>query len=367
MADYRFQSPVGPRVWIDGRERDYFSGTGYLCLQNHPAVLQAAAGCIQRYGLSTATSRGGYGEHAIYDEVDGALNCFFGSERNLYYASGYLGAGILVQGLREGYERIFIDESAHFSVFEAAHASGCAVHAFAHCDATDLVEKIRAELQAGERPLVLSDGLFPISGEIAPADALLAVVEAYDGLLALDDAHAAGVLGRQGRGTLEFWQVNSPRCYSSKTLSKALGGYGGVVTGTAGQIDELERLSHVYTAASPPPLPAAAASAAALRIAEQEPERRERLWANVRQARAGLRELAWPELIESPAPILCLGTKPGLDLARIKDALFERGICVAHVKNYSSTPVGGALRVAIFSEHSQEQIARLVAEMAKVC
>lgn len=367
MADYRFQSPVGPRVWIDGRERDYFSGTGYLSLQNHPAVLQAAVDCIRRYGMSTATSRGGYGEHPVYDELDRAINRFFGSERNLYYASGYLGAGLLAQGLRERYERVFVDEGSHFSVFDAARASGCPVHAFRHLDPADLAAQLRAELRPGERPLALSDGLFPISGEIAPANELLAAIEAFDGLLGLDDAHAAGVLGAQGRGTLEYCRVTSPRCYASATLSKALGGFGGVVCGAAEQIDELERLSRVYTAASPPSLPVAAAAAAALRIADQEPERRLRLWANVRQARAGLRALAWPDLIESSAPIVCLGARPGLDLARIKDALFERGICVAHVTKYSSTPPGGALRVAISAGHTAEQIDHLVEEIARVC
>lgn len=367
MADFRFQSPVGARVTIGGRERDYFSGTGYLCLHSHPAVLQAAVDCLQRFGLSTATSRGGYGEHAVYDELDAAINQFFGTERNLYYASGYLGAGILAQGLHERYERVFIDEGAHFSVFDAARASGRPVHNFAHLQPADLAVQVSTELKPGERPLVLSDGLFPISGEIAPAAELLAVIEPYDGLLALDDAHAGGVLGEHGRGTLEYCQVNSPRCYAAMTLSKALGGYGGLVAGTAGQIDELERLSHVYTAASPPPLAVAAASATALRIADQEPERRTRLRANVKRARAGLRRLAWPDLPESPSPIVCLGAKPGLALARIKDGLFERGICVAHVTRYSSTPTGGALRVAIFSEHSTEQIDRLIDEVGKLC
>jgi len=367
MADFRFQSPVGSRVTIDGRERDYFSGTGYLCLHSHPAVIKAAADCLNRFGLSTATSRGGYGEHAVYDELNATINQFFGTERNLYFASGYLGTGILVQGLRERYERLFIDEAAHFSVFEAARASGRPLHSYAHLQPADLAAQVSAELQPGEHPLVLSDGLFPISGEIAPAGELLAAIEPYDGLLALDDAHAAGVLGPHGRGTLEYCQVDSPRCYAARTLSKALGGYGGLVGGTATQMDELERLSHVYTAASPPPLPVAAAAAAALRIAYDEPGRRARLRANIKRARAGLRSLAWPDLPESPSPIICLGARPGLNLARMKDGLFERGICVAPVPRYSSTPPGGALRVAVFSEHTNEQIDRLIDEVGKVC
>lgn len=363
--NFAMNSPLGPRVTIAGRERDYFSGTGYLGLHNHPAVLQAAVECIQRYGLSTGTSRGGYGEHPVYEQLDKELRAFFGVEKTLYVASGYLGATILCQGLREECDRLFIDERSHFSVLDAARAAGKPFHLFPHLDSGDLRAVLTRELQPGERPLVLSDGVFPISGEIAPLLDLLDVVEPYHGMIALDDAHAAGVLGEHGRGTADFFGVDNEQVLSSATLSKALGGYGGVMTGSAGQIARLERNSRVYVAASPPPLPAAAASARALSIARLQPELRCQLSENVRQARAGLRQLGW-ELPDTPVPILCLGARPGLDLGRIKDELFTRDICVAHVTTYSSTPPGGALRVAIFANHTREQIDRLVDEMRKI-
>lgn len=362
--DFRMQSPLGPRVLIGGRERDYFSGTGYLGLHNHPQVLEAAAEALRRWGMATGTSRGGYGEHAAYDALEAAARRFFSAERVLYYPSGYMSGVILAQGLRERYERIFIDATAHYSLWDGARASGKPLHAFPHRDPDGLAQVLRAELRAGERPLVLSDGLFPISGALAPAVEYCAVLEAYDGWLALDDAHATGVMGTNGRGTLEHFDVQYPYALAGHTLSKAVGGYGGITAGTQALIAELERGSRVYVGASPPPLPVAAAAAKALELAAEN-QRRAQLRVNVARARAGLRGLGW-DLDDNPVPILCLGARDGVDLGRVKAALFERDICVAHVTGYSSTPPGGALRVAIFATHAAEQIDRLVAEIGRL-
>jgi 7-keto-8-aminopelargonate synthetase-like enzyme len=112
-------------------------------------------------------------------------------------------------------------------------------------------------------------------------------------------------------------------------------------------------------------LPAAAAAAKALEITRTEPHLRQRVWENVALARSGLRRLGW-EMPDSPAPILCLRARRGVDLARLRAALFERDICVAHVTSYSSTPPGGALRIAIFATHSREQIERLLDTLGKL-
>lgn len=362
MTDFSMHTPVGARVVIAGRERDYFSGTGYLGLQSHPQVLRAAVDAVQRYGLSTATSRGGYGEHPLYDQLENELRAYFGAQSALYYSTGYLGATILAQGLRQRCERIFIDDWSHFSVWDGARAAGKAVVGFRHLDAGHLAEQLRAELRPGERPLVLSDGLFPISGEIAPLPDLLEAVLPYDGWVGLDDAHAVGALGANGRGTPDHFNLPEGRWIASGTLSKALGGYGGIVTGPTELLKELEQNTRVTVAASPPPLPVAAAAAQALHIARTQPEIRGQLWRNVAQARAGLRRLGWA-LAETTAPILCLGVRPGIDLASIKEGLFERDICIAHVRNYSSTPPGGALRIAIFATHNAEQIEHLLDEL----
>lgn len=362
MASTPMQSPLGPRILIAGQERDYFAGTGYLGLHNHPDVVQAALNTIQLYGMATATSRGGYGESPVYDELEQEARAFFEAESILYYATAYLSTTVLAQGLRQHYDRIFIDSWSHFSVFDGAHIPERPVETFEHNNPSALAETLQRSLRAGERPIVLSDGVFPISGEIAPVPDYLKIIEPYNGLICLDDAHAGGAIGPHGRGTLDFHGIRSERCIAAYTLSKAFGGYGGLVAGSSELTNELDSNSRVYTAASPTPLPIAAASAAALRVARTHPELREKLWANVFRIRSGLRAIGW-DLPDLPVPIICLRAQSGLDLAYIKESLFERNICISHVKNYSSTPPGGALRIAVFATHSFEQIDHLLYEM----
>lgn len=361
------QSPPAARTLIDGRWRDYFSGTGYLGLQGHPALTQAAIDALQHYGLTTGTSRGGYGEHPLYHAVEDEAAAFFATERAVYFTSGYLGATILLQGLCESCDALFVDSAAHSSIWSGARSTGMAVRPFEHMQPDDLAEQLRQHLRPGERPLVIGDGVFPISGEIAPVPAYVDVLRDYPGsILCLDDAHATGVLGADGRGTTEYWglgDTGTVHVQAVHTLSKALGGFGGILAGSAGLVDQLARRTAAFAGASPPPLPAAAASAAALALVRAEPERRSRLRANVARARAGLRALG-SSLEDSPVPILCLRKQPGLDLGRLQAELFARDICVAHVTSYSSTPAGGALRIAIFATHSDEQIDRLIAELA---
>ncbi len=364
MTAFALASPPGPRVLIDGSWRDYFAGTGYLGLQGHPAIVRAGIEALERYGLTTATSRGGYGEHEAFRAVEAAASRFWDVERAIYVPSAYLGNAILLQGLRPDYDRVFIDEASHYSAWDGARTAGAPLVPFHHRDPEDLERQLKTHLLPRERPLVISDGVFPISGAIAPALAFLDVLAPFDGgMLCLDDAHASGVLGAHGRGVLDHFQIVSDRCHATHTLSKALGGYGGILPGSASFVAALNRLSAISIAASPPPVPAAQASAAALALASAEPERRHRLWANVAHARAAFRVLGW-SLNDSPAPILCLGARPGLDLAHIQRQLFARDLCVAHVTRYSSAPPGGALRIAIFATHTMEQIDRLAAEVA---
>lgn len=372
---YTMQSPVGPRVVINGRERDYFAGTSYLGLQSHPQLIAAAVEALQRYGLGTATSRGGYGEHPVYEAVEEAAARYFGTERALYFVSGYLGNTVLVQGLRERYQRIFMDDAAHFSVRDGVRTGDAPIHLFRHLDAESLAEQLGEHLRPGERPLVISDGVFPVSGEIAPVPAYADVLARYDGaILCLDDAHATGVLGAHGHGTVEYWETQGLGgfqkppdldIHTAHTLSKALGCHGGLIPGSDALISELRAKAQAFGAASASPLPVAAAAAQALELVRGNPSLRERLWANVARARAGLRRLGW-DLADTPVPIICLAARNGLDLARMQAELFERDICVAHVTRYSSTPPGGALRVAVFATHTVEQVERLIAEMERL-
>jgi glycine C-acetyltransferase/8-amino-7-oxononanoate synthase len=359
------ESPVGAQTVFNDRTLDYFAGTGYLGLQNHPAVLEAAQEALQQYGFSTATSRGGYGEHPIYDKLEEAACNFFGAEKVLYFASGYLGISILTQATGNRFDHIFIDSSAHFSLWDAASATNLPITPFHHIRPQSLAEHLRSELRPRERPLVLSDGVFPVSGEIAPLPEYLALVKPLQGLVYLDDAHSVGVLGENGRGTPEYFGVIDKDCRTSATLAKALGGFGGVIWGEADWVEKLDRASRICAGASPPPLVVAAASARALVVASTSPKLRHQLWENVARARNGLRSLGW-ELADSPVPIVCLEGRQGVSLERIKKGLFEQAIAVELVRSYTSTPAGGALRIAIFATHTHAQIDRLIGAIGQL-
>jgi glycine C-acetyltransferase/8-amino-7-oxononanoate synthase len=359
------EGPVGAVTLINGREYDYYGGCGYLGLQNHPAVLQAAADSVLKYGLSTANSRGGLGESPVYDELESQARAFFNCEKVLYFASGYLGAGILLQADAHPADHFFIDADAHFSLWDAAAMNNRVITPFPHCNPAGLALSLAGDLQDGERPIVLTDGLFPISGEIAPLPAYLDVLKLYRGVLLVDDAHAAGVLGAHGRGTLEHFGIEDPACRVSATFNKALGGFGGVIYGKKKFLENIERNSRILAGSSPPPLPAAAASARALQVLREDPSRLEKLRRNVRQAREGCNALGWNLPIDSPSPILCLPGREGVNLFTLRDRLFEAGIAVEFVNSYPSAPAGGAIRLAIFATHSPEQIDRLLAEIRK--
>ncbi|HEY9075817.1 MAG TPA: pyridoxal phosphate-dependent aminotransferase family protein [Anaerolineaceae bacterium] len=361
----RMESPPGARTVFNGREYDYFAGTGYLGLQAHPEVMQAAVAAIQRYGISTATSRGGYGEHPVYDSLRQSACDFFAAEEMITFPSGYMGMTVLTQATGLLYDHIFIDSWAHYSLWDAAQATNKPITPFHHRNPQHLADLLRHELHPGERPLVVSDGVFPISGEIAPLPAYLEAITPYGGQVYLDDAHAVGVLGIHGRGTPDFYGIQDSRCRTSGTLAKALGGYGGIIWGEKAWVNEVERNSRVCAGSSPPPLPIAAASASALTLA-RNPALREQLWKNVAQARQGCRDLGWA-IEDTPVPILCLSGRPEIDLGTVKANLFEQGIAVAHVRSYTSTPPGGALRVAIFATHTSEQIDHLLQALDRWC
>jgi 7-keto-8-aminopelargonate synthetase-like enzyme len=174
-----------------------------------------------------------------------------------------------------------------------------------------------------------------------------------------------GAIGQHGRGTLDHFGINNPRLRTTATLSKALGGWGGILYGEKKFVDKLDRRSGVMAGSSPPPLVMAAASARALELACTQPQLRQRLWENVRLARQGLAKLGW-DLEESPVPILCLKARDGINLVKVRDGLFARGIAVEVVRSYTSAPPGGALRIAIFASHTHEQIGRLVEEMRRL-
>jgi 8-amino-7-oxononanoate synthase len=360
------QSPPGARTVIDGQEVDYFCGCGYYGFQGHPELIDAACKAVRRYGIGSATSRWGHGNNPALLEVESRAARFFAVESTLYYVSGYLGNSILLQGLRDDYDVVFVDAESHYSVLDGASLVDKPVVAFAHRSADDLKRQVARHLKPSQRPLLICDGVFPISGELSPTAAYVEVLEKYDEYtICVDDAHATGVIGEQGRGSFEYLGLSGERLYSSGTLSKALGGHGGIIAGDRSLIERLKSNSKVPFASSSPPTAAAAATAKALEILHENPQLRERLWDNATYAKSKLRDLGF-DLNPTPVPIICLSSG-SVDLETLPRELLARGIAVSRfypgAECYSSVPEGGAVRIAIFSTPTKEQIDRLANEI----
>jgi 8-amino-7-oxononanoate synthase len=368
------ESPPGPDCVIDGRRYLYFGGTSYLGLHGHPQVIAAACEATQRYGIHPATSRSLFGNTPLTLAVERLAAEFFGLEDAFYFVSGYVSTGVLLQAMVADFDVLFLDESAHYSMVEAAESVRLPLVRFPPRDVEALRRCLQQHVGPRQRPLVLSDGISSGLGHIAPLDRYSEILEVYDGAAVLvDDAHGMGTIGPQGRGTWEFFglaarQVNAeytagdpPRvrfCVGG-TLSKALGGFGGIVAGSASFLRRVRTASHYYDGASAPPTPIAAASACALQLLQQQPELLVCLRDNVRAVRHGLRQLGI-SVADSPAPIVAVEADSPGQTQRVHAELKRRGILVPHLAAYSGLGPCGALRIAVFATHTAEMIQRLL-------
>lgn len=368
------ESPPGAECLLDGRWYLYFGGTSYLGLHGHPQVIAAACEATQRYGIHPATSRSLFGNTPLTLAVERLAAEFFGQEDSFYFASGYASTAVLLQAIAAEFEVLFLDESAHYSVVQAAESVRRPLVRFAPRDAEALRRSLQQHVGPRQRPLVLTDGVFSSLGHIAPIDRYCEVLAAYDGAAVLvDDAHGMGTIGPHGRGTVEFLglgaaavnadrqagDVSQVRLYVGGTLSKALGGFGGIVSGSAAFVRRVRAASHWYDGASAPPTPVAAASACALQLVQRQPELLARLRDNVQAVRDGLRQLGLPVAV-SPVPIVPVQAGSAQQLRQVHAELKRRGILVPYLAAYSGLGACGALRIAVFATHTAEMIQRLL-------
>ncbi|MBI5385624.1 MAG: pyridoxal phosphate-dependent aminotransferase family protein [Verrucomicrobia bacterium] len=369
-------SPPGPVTVIDGRSYVYFAGTSYLGLAGHPEVIQAACEAVRQLGVHTATSRSGFGNNPLTLEVERRAAEFFGTERAFYFSSGYVANHIVLQALADRVDATFVDEASHYCLLEAARLLGKPVTAFRHRDPDDLARCLRENLPAGGRPLVLTDGVFSVSGRLAPVKEYLRVLEPYaPAALHLDDAHGLGVLGENGRGVLEHFGLWGPRVNSAVeadgvslticgTLAKAIGGFGGVVPGTREFVSRVRASSHYFDGASAPSSADAGATAKAIELVQRQPELRRQLQANIARLRTGLRTLGLA-VEDGPAANFSVEIGNGANMRRLHAELRAAGFLVPYVAKYSGLGPEGALRFAVCARHTAEMIDGVIAALRK--
>ena len=347
---------------INGEDYLYFGGTSYYSLHKHPSVLEAAGNALKDYGMLSATTRLGYGTTELLETLEKRASDFFGTEDTAYLASGFLSsmAGVQALQIQEGFDLIFLDELSHYSNQNAASSVEKPVHIFGHRDFEDLKTKLKEFVKPGQKPLLISDGVFPVFGEIAPVKIYLELLEPYNGILWIDDAHGMGVLGTHGRGVSDLLDIQSERICTGGTLSKAFGGFGGIIPGTRKFISEIKK-GAVMNGANMAPSTALAASLEGINILRSEPGRKEKLWVNARYLKQGLRDLGIP-VNNTEVPIAAWETGDRKHMENIREKLMDRGIAIQFM-TYIGAGAEGVLRIVVFENHSTEQIDFLLSEL----
>jgi len=352
------EGPPGSETRFNGQNHLYFAGTGYFGLQNHPELLSAAETSLHQYGTHGATSRAGYGNIPLLQELEREAADYFGTDDAVYLATGYLSdmAGIQALCACTRVDAIFMDEFAHYSNRDGAATAGKPIYTFRNADNEHLAELLKSQLKPGDKPLVVTDGIFSIAGSLPPLPDHLTLMQHYDGNIWVDDAHGLGILGPNGRGVYDHYGLSSERLHYGGTLAKAFGGFGGIVPGNQTYIQQLRLGDTInggsYFAA------AAAASLAGIRWVRRHPEARLQLQHNARYLKTRLRALGLT-VEDNDTPMASWTQGSAETMRKIQQELLNRQIAIQYC-HYVGTGSEGVLRAVVFSTHTEAQIDQLL-------
>jgi glycine C-acetyltransferase len=346
---------------IEGKPVISLSSNNYLGLTTHPQLIKAAAEAVRSLGVGTGAVRTIAGATELIEELESRLAAFKHVEAVLTLQSGLTANSGTIPAVTTDSDLIVSDELNHASIIDGVRLSKAARAVFPHRD-VDGLEKVLKDARAKGGPkgayehiLVITDGVFSMDGDIAPLAGICDAAERYEAAVMVDDAHASGVLGRNGRGTVDHFDLHGRVDIQVGTLSKAVGVMGGYIAGRQHLKDFLiQRCRPLLFSTSQPPA-VAAACIAAVDVLENEPERIERLWANTRFFKSGLQQLGFDTGIsETPiTPVIAGDESKAQQLAA---RLFELGVFATSVV-YPTVALGKArVRTIVTSEHTRDDL-----------
>ncbi len=347
-------------VRFQGRKLSYFSGCDYFRLASHPEVSRAVQNGARKFGLNVAASRLTTGNHVLYGQLEQRLARFFAAPDALLVSSGYVTNLVVAQALAGSFSHALLDEESHPSLADAAQILECPVLRFRHLEPESVASSVH-RCGPGARLLLLTDGMFSHNGSAAPLAEYLKILP-RDAMMLVDDAHAAGVLGRTGRGSLEHAGVGRRRIIQTITLSKAIGVFGGAILGTYSLRRRIVERSHMFVGSTPPPLPLANGALRAVEILSRDKSLGRRLRHNTKYLKGALRA-AGLRLADHPGPIVALVPANPRTAAALSTTLLTAGIYPPLIK-YPGGPSQGYFRFVVSSEHTREQLDRLIGVLA---
>lgn len=358
-------SPQGAWLVVDGRKVLNFCSNNYLGLANHPRLKQAALEAVETYGVGPAAVRSIAGTMDLHLKLEERLARFKGVEAAITFQSGFNANLGCIPALVGREDAIFSDELNHASIIDGSRLSRADIHRYAHCDPDDLRRALVENRAKYRRALVITDGVFSMDGDVAPLREIYEVVQDFEAMLMVDDAHGEGVLGRGGRGIVDHFHLHGRVDIEVGTLSKAFGVVGGVVAGNPLVVEWLRQRGRPFLFSSAMTVPDVAACLAALDLLEESTDLVDRLWENTRYFKEQMRQLGF-DTGASTTPItpVMLGEAP---LAQeFSRELFEAGVFAMAI-GYPTVPVGKArIRVMISAAHQREDLDRGLEAFAAV-
>jgi glycine C-acetyltransferase len=361
------QAPV---CHYDGREVINLASNNYLGLANHPKLIEAALAATRTFGVGSGAVRTIAGTMRIHMELEEKIARFKNVEACVVFQSGFAANAGTVSAILGKEDFILSDELNHASIIDGARLSRAKIKVFRHKDVAHCEELLKEIANEPGHKLVITDGVFSMDGDIGPVDKLAALAEKHGAIMMVDDAHASGVLGRNGRGSIDHFGMHGRVDVQVGTLSKAIGALGGYVCGSRELIDYLYHRARPFLFSTSHPPSVAATCIAAFDILENEPDRIDRLWSNTRYFQGELKRVGFniggvnTPATETPiTPIIVGEGRAAMDLSR---ALFDEGVMGTGIA-FPTVPEGKArIRLILTSEHTRAQLDRALETLDRV-
>ena len=349
------EGPTGARARYDGRDVINLASNNYLGLASHPRMNAAAAKAAAELGAGTGAVRTIAGSMAIHRDLERRFADFKHAEDALMFQAGFTANAGTVAAILGKEDVIVSDRLNHASIIDGARLSRAEIKVFEHKDA-EHADRLLEETEApGRRQLLITDGVFSMDGDIAPLPALVEVAEKHGAIMMIDDAHASGVLGTGGAGTVDHFGLHGRVDIQVGTLSKAIGVLGGFIAGPSHLIEWLVNRGRPYLFSTSAPPAVVAACIEALNIIRDEPERLERLWSNTRFFKEGLHALGFDTgMSETPiTPVIPEDEEKTQAFAR---RLFEEGVFAPAIVFPTVARGRARVRTIVTAEHTEEDL-----------
>jgi len=339
---------------IDHRSVVNLSSNNYLGFTSHPRLRERALEAIGSLGVGTGSVRAIAGTMRIHMELERRLATFKRTEATVVFQSGFAANAGTVAALLGRDDVIVSDELNHASIIDGARLSRASIKVFPHRD-VEAARRILAELPRGQRTLLITDGVFSMDGDLGALPGLCDVADEFGCIMMVDDAHASGVFGAQGRGTIDHFGLHGRVDVQVGTLSKALGALGGYVAGSRSLIEFLYRRARPFLFSTSHPPSVAATCLTALDVLETEPQWMERLWQNTRFFKAGLQALGF-NTGASESPITPVIVGDGARAIRLSDRLFEEGVFAQGITFPTVARDKARVRTIVTASHTEAEL-----------